>query len=92
MGRDAISSRRGMDYSTENYPTASMDPSAMTLMPAQFGVAANATPADTQVRSSPLSDDDLLRLAKIRRNRRLGYMATFEEFDFLLEVIGRLDR
>jgi hypothetical protein len=46
----------------------------------------------SEVRSSPLSEDDLLRLAKIRRNRRLGYMASFEEFDFLLEVIGRLDR
>jgi hypothetical protein len=41
--------------------------------------------------SHALSDDDLLRLAKIRRNRRLGYMASFEEFDFLLEVIGRIE-
>ena len=39
-----------------------------------------------------LTEDERRTLARIRRNRDRGWMATFEEFDFLLDATERLSR
>jgi hypothetical protein len=51
--------------------------------------ASEITPARSGVR---LSDAERLTLARIKRNRRQGWMASFEEFDFLLEILERMAR
>jgi hypothetical protein len=55
----------------------------------------DATAKSPESRSGPtanLSDDERQKLARIRRNRNQGWMPTFEEFDFLLEVTERMAR
>jgi hypothetical protein len=37
-----------------------------------------------------LSDDERIRLARIRKDRRAGWMPTFADFDFLMELAERL--
>jgi len=49
-----------------------------------------ATGPDTPARSSPFNDAELLKLATVRKNRRLGFLPTVEECDFLLDVLGRM--
>jgi hypothetical protein len=46
----------------------------------------------TPDRSGALSDAEKLRLAKIRRDRNAGWMATFEDFDWLLSKVEELSR
>ena len=41
---------------------------------------------------APLSSEDAVRLAMIRRNRRNNHMPSFPEYDFLLELVERLTR
>jgi len=53
------------------------------------GATASKTIPD---RSGALSADERWKLAKIRRNRNQGWMPTFEEFDFLLEIVERISR
>jgi hypothetical protein len=53
-------------------------------------VTASATiPARSGAR---LSEAERMELAKIRRNRNQGWMATFEEFEFLLSTLERVTR
>jgi hypothetical protein len=37
-----------------------------------------------------LSEAEHAKLARIRRNRNQGWMATFDEFEFLLETLERV--
>ena len=46
----------------------------------------------TPARSSPLSEDEQMKIARIRRNRLHGWMPTFWETDFLLEMVEKLSR
>jgi hypothetical protein len=52
MGNDATALQAGKELDTANFRTASTGHTATIPSPAQFGVAASAMPADTQVRSS----------------------------------------
>jgi hypothetical protein len=61
------------------------------------GLADCPTPATesaiTPARSgASLSEDERAKLAQIKRNRRAGWMPTFEEFDALLAMLEKLDR
>jgi hypothetical protein len=44
----------------------------------------------TQGRSGVLSDEERIRLARIRKDRRLGWMQSFSDTEFLLELLSRL--
>lgn len=46
--------------------------------------------ATTPGSSSPLSDAEAKTLARIRKDRRNGFMVSAVDVDFLLELIGRL--
>ena len=67
---------------------------ARTPKPILCGPVADTIPATerqiTPARNSRLSEDEQRKLAKIRRNRQQGWMPTFEEFDFLLEMVERM--
>lgn len=51
-----------------------------------------ATESATIPGHSGLTDEERMKLAKIRRNRAHGWMPTFEEFDFLLTLVEALTR
>lgn len=92
MANAAIDSPRGTAFDMESYRTVDTEPTATTRNRARFGAVANATTNGTQAHSFCLSDEERLTLARIRRNRKAGFMATFEEFDFLLEIAERCAR
>jgi len=46
----------------------------------------------TPARSGALSDQERIQLARIKKDRRNGWMPTFTDFDFLLELTERLKR
>jgi hypothetical protein len=57
------------------------------------GVVGHVTPLATPAHSGAhLSDDERIRLAKIKRDRRNGWMASFDDYDFLLSLVERLSR
>lgn len=92
-GNPVESSPLGPDGIMENSTTKSSVPMAgQTLPRIALGSVGNITALPTEGHNSHLSDDERLRLAKIRRNRNQGWMPTFEEFDFLLEIVERGNR
>jgi hypothetical protein len=50
-----------------------------------------ATASATTPARSGLSEAEQMKLARIRRNRNQGWMPTFKEFDFLLEMVERIE-
>jgi len=90
----ATNSPPGMVLDMESLCTSSPAPTAgQTTKRIVSGAAPSATSAETTpARSSRLSADEEMKLAKIRRNRQQGWMPTFEEFDFLLEILERINR
>ena len=75
-------------------PTSSTEPKDQETLNLMFsGVVGRVTPLATPALSGArLSDDERLKLAKIRRNRSQGWMPTFEEFDSLLAMVEKLKR
>ena len=66
-----------------------------------FSKTCNSSPADATGKSPErrnglganlLTEDERLKLATIRRNRNQGWMPTFWETDFLLEMVEKLSR
>jgi hypothetical protein len=94
MANAAEGTPRGTVIDMESYRTSSPESAeARTLPRTQNGAAGIATePCDTPARSGVLSDAERGKLAKIRRDRNAGWMPTFEEFDFLLEIAERIAR
>jgi len=90
--RDRVTnSQPGRDGTTANSTTCCTGPTEAATKPATFsGLAGSTTGSDTPGPSSPLSDDERWKLARVRRNRRFGWMPTMEECDFLLELLGKL--
>ena len=94
MASDAENTPRGTVIDMESYRTLSPE-SAEEATPRKIpsGPAGSVTePCDIPAHNSPLSDAERLKLAQIRRNRAQGWMPTFEEFDFLLEMVERMSR
>ena len=94
----ATNSRPSMELDMESSRTRSTGSAEVPTVPrTQAGpvegmtdaTASEITPARSGVR---LSDAERLTLARIKRNRRQGWMASFEEFDFLLEILERMAR
>ena len=75
-------------------PTSSTEPRGReTLNRTSCGVAEDTTKSATPDRSGQtLSEEEKLRIAKIRRDRRHGWMATFDDLDFLLEMLEKVGR
>jgi hypothetical protein len=94
MANAAENTPRGTVIDMESYRTSSLESEGdQTPRPIPNGPVSIVTePCDTKAHSGALSDAERLKLAKIRRNRNLGWMPTFEEFDFLLEVVERMSR
>ena len=94
MANAATSTRAGTEPEKVTCITSSTGPMAdQTLTRTLSGAAKNTTPLATPAHSGArLSDDERLTLARIKRNRRQGWMATFDEMDFLLGILERLDR
>lgn len=90
-GNAATESPRGTDGSTGNSRTTCTELAEVPTRPRiASGPVLPATGPDTPARSSPLNDAELLKLATVRKNRRLGFLPTVEECDFLLDVLGRM--
>ena len=94
MANAATNTPRGTVIDMESYRTSSPESEAdRTQNSILSGAAGNVTePCATKGCNGLLSDDERLKLAKIRRNRSQGWMPTFEEFDFLLEIVERGNR
>ena len=93
----AIDSRRGMELDMENLsisgPLAVEDRTQLKTANGDAEDGTVATPGGIiPARSGVLSDAERLKVARIRRNRNQGWMPTFEEFDFLLEIVERMSR
>jgi hypothetical protein len=89
MENAATASPRGTDSSTVSYPIESTAPNVTIPIPLRCGVVGNVIAGDTQAHSSPLSDAEAKMLARIRKDRRNGFMVSAVDVDFLLELIGR---
>jgi hypothetical protein len=88
----AISSRRGMELDMESLATSCTEPKDRETFPQiASGVAGNATAAATPGHNSRLSDEERIRLARIRKDRRLGWMPSFNDVEFLLDLIARFE-
>ena len=89
MANVAPSTHRGTVIDMESYRISSAEAvEVQTSQKTASGPAGIATaPCATRDRSGLLSDAEREKLARIRRNRNQGWMATFEEFDFLLEMV-----
>jgi hypothetical protein len=94
MANVVIDMQSGTVLEKATSPTSSTEPRGQaTSNPTFSGVVRDATPLDTQAHSGAhLSDDERLRLAKIKRDRRNGWMASFDDYDFLLSLVERLNR
>jgi hypothetical protein len=93
MEKSATNSPHGTVIDMESYTTSSIASAEDQIRPkTSSGPATTATASATPVRSSPLSEEEREKLARIRRNRNQGWMATFEEFDFLLTLVEALSR
>ncbi len=94
MANAVENTHRGTVIDMENCRTSSAaDVAGPTCPKTASGLATTATaPCATAGHNSPLSDAERSKLAKIRRDRRNGWMASFEDFDFLLGVVDRLSR
>jgi hypothetical protein len=90
MGKDATASRRGTDSSTANYPTASTGHIETIPKTDLSGVVGRVIPLATPDRSLPLSDAEARTLARIRKDRRNGFMVSAVDVDFILELLRRL--
>jgi hypothetical protein len=94
----ATASPRGMELDMENLSISSpVERAEVTRSKIPSGLAGCPTPATeseiTPARSGVrLSEDERTKLARIRRNRREGWMPTFEEFYFLLEIVETMSR
>lgn len=94
MANAAENTPLGTVIDMESYRTSSPASVAdRTSRPIPNGPAGIVTaPCDIPARSGVLSDAERLKLARIRRNRNQGWMPTFEEFDFLLEMVEKVSR
>ncbi len=92
MANAVENTHRGTVIDMENCRTSSPGSEAVQTFPrtangpAIGAIGKSATPD----RSSLLSDADRIKLARIQKDRRLGWMPTFQDFDFLLEMVERL--
>ena len=91
MESDAIVSRRGTDYSTENCPTSNTELLKPIPQMELSGVVGRAIPIVTSGPSLRLSVGERQRLERIRSDRERGFMVSAVDVDFLLEVIGRYE-
>ena len=84
----------GTVINMESYRTSSVEAAEGQISPRiASGLASTATaPCDTKGRSGALSDDERIRLARIRKDRRLGWMQSFSDVDFLLDLLERIVR
>jgi len=82
---------RGMDSGTANFRTETTVPTGTTQKPEQSGVAASATP-DVIPACNFLTESEQRTLARIRKDRRNGFMVSAVDVAFLLEVIERCSR
>ena len=90
MGKDAIASRRGTDSSTASSPTGSTDHIETIPSMDLSGAVGRVIPLATPDRSLQLSDDEARTLARIRKDRRNGFMVSAVDVDFILELLRRL--
>jgi len=90
MESDATDSPHGTDSATENSPTWSTEEEAeLTARQIASGPVETVTENITPVPSSLLSDDEQKRLARIRSDRRSGWMQSAGDVEFLLEIVKR---
>jgi len=87
-GSDADGLHRGTESDTENFRTSTTEPTATTPRREQSGVAQNAMP-DVIPACNFLTESEQKKLARIRKDRRNGFMVSTRDVDFLLEVIRR---
>jgi hypothetical protein len=93
MENGATNSPHGMDTVTENCSMSSTADAQGRTKPTTFcGAAGDITEQPIPDRSSLLSDDERLLLAKIRRNRDNCLLPTLLDCDFMLETLERLSR
>jgi hypothetical protein len=94
MANDAASTPLGMDIDMESYRTLSQERVVVPIPPTTpSGLAGIAIEAcATKGRNGLLSDAERLVLGRIHKDRRLGFMPSFVDFDFLLEICERLSR
>ena len=93
MANAAINTQGGTALGKATSRILSTEPKDPAMSSQTFcGAVEIVTPCDTQAHSGALSDAERMKLAKIRRNRSQGWMPTFEEFDFLLSAVERLNR
>lgn len=95
MGNAATNSPRGTVIDMESYRTSSPEAGEDRTLPrianGPAGVAIE--PCVTPVpNGQTLSEEEKLRIAKIRRDRRHGWMATFDDCDFMLAMLEKLTR
>lgn len=76
----------GTESGTANFRTETTEPAATTQRPEQSGVAVSATP-DIIPACNFLTASEQKNLARIRRDRRSGFMVSVQDVDFLLQVI-----
>ena len=93
MANAATNSHPSMVLDMESLRTQStVEREAATFPKTQPGPVAD-TPAATASATIParsgLSETEQLKLAQIKRNRRAGWMPTFEETDFLIAALER---
>jgi hypothetical protein len=90
----ATDSPPGTVIDMESYRTSSaVDAEAPTSPRIASGPATGAiAPCDIKAFSGLISEGERWTIARIRRNRNQGWMATFEEFDFLLSIAERVCR
>jgi hypothetical protein len=68
-------------------------PTSLTTFRGPVARPISATGDETiPAHSGALSDKERIQLARIKKDRRNGWMPTFTDFDFLLELTERLSR
>jgi len=80
-----------MDSDTANFRTETTLPAETTRKPEPSGAAASATP-DVIPACNFLTESEQKTLARIRKDRRNGFMVSAPDVDFLLSVIERSNR
>lgn len=88
---DAPNESRGTDHSEATSTTTRPAPSEeVTLYPASSSSAKSATEASTKDHSGVLlSEEEGIRLFRIRKDSRLGHMPMFDDHKLLLDIIAR---
>ena len=90
MGKNAARTRVGTESEKVTYPTSNTEQRDQAMsIPTCSGAVGRVIPLATPDRSLQLSDAEARTLARIRKDRRNGFMVSAVDVDFLLEVIAR---